>query len=106
MGAIDKQLAVYHAEQFHSGSEEIGVAGDGVGYHGASVAASADGDAGRVNETAGYQVLGSGSHIVDFTSIGVFDIEVTDELSVAGAAAIAGFADSIAGLSKILRPRI
>src|SRR5260370_39889095 len=96
MGGIDKQLAVYHAEQFHSGSEEIGGAGDGVGYHGASVAASADGDAGRVNETAGYQGLGSGSHIVDFTSIGVFDIEVTEDLGVAGAASIAGVEDGIA----------
>src|SRR5258705_12577400 len=68
--------------------------------------ASADSQPGWIGQSAGNEILCASGHIIDLTSIGVFDVEVSECFAVATAAAVVRFKHHIPGLCQILRPYV
>src|SRR5580698_9429526 len=77
-----------------------------VGGHRASMASSADSQPSRIGQPAGYQILCACGHIINFTAVGVFYIQIAESLAVAAAAAIVWLQHNISGLGQILRPQV
>jgi hypothetical protein len=101
----EKESAVYNAELLNSYGKGIGQLGNGVGHHGAAVAAAGDADTLRVSKTDTDEIIDGRLNVVDFAAARVFDIRVAESLAIAGAAAEIRLQHNVALVSEEDGPR-